>query len=70
MFSFIDKLFNIVVKDIETMDAGILKGKPVSDGYRKKVPEGFSQLTTSTHFPLVLLILKDDQTKINYCLSC
>ncbi|XP_037547171.1 vesicle-fusing ATPase [Nematolebias whitei] len=37
VFSFIDKLFNIVVKDIETMDAGILKGKPVSDGYRKKV---------------------------------
>uniref|UniRef100_A0A3Q2ZTU3 Vesicle-fusing ATPase n=1 Tax=Kryptolebias marmoratus TaxID=37003 RepID=A0A3Q2ZTU3_KRYMA len=37
VFSFIDKLFNIVVKDIETMDASILKGKPATDGYRKKV---------------------------------
>uniref|UniRef100_A0A8C6NUV8 Vesicle-fusing ATPase n=1 Tax=Nothobranchius furzeri TaxID=105023 RepID=A0A8C6NUV8_NOTFU len=37
VFSFSEKLFNIVVKDIETMDASILKGKPVCDDFRKKV---------------------------------
>uniref|UniRef100_A0A1A8EZI1 Vesicle-fusing ATPase n=1 Tax=Nothobranchius korthausae TaxID=1143690 RepID=A0A1A8EZI1_9TELE len=37
VFSFSEKLFNIVVKDIETMDASILKGKLVCDDSRKKV---------------------------------
>lgn len=36
VFSFCDKLFGLVVKDIEAMDASILKGEPAS-GKKQKV---------------------------------
>lgn len=37
VFSFCDKLFGLMVKDIEAMDASILKGEPAS-GKKQKVP--------------------------------
>lgn len=37
MFSFSNKLFNLVIKDIDAMDASILKGSNVSETSRKKV---------------------------------
>ena len=37
VFSFCDKLFGLVIKDIEAMDASILKGEPAS-GKKQKVP--------------------------------
>lgn len=37
MFSFCDKLFGLVVKDIEAMDASILKGEPGSGKKQQKV---------------------------------
>ncbi len=38
VFSFCDKLFGLMVKDIEAMDASILKGEPAS-GKKQKVPD-------------------------------
>lgn len=37
VFSFCDKLFGLMVKDIEAMDASILKGEPAT-GKKQKVP--------------------------------
>uniref|UniRef100_A0A3P9MQT2 Vesicle-fusing ATPase n=1 Tax=Oryzias latipes TaxID=8090 RepID=A0A3P9MQT2_ORYLA len=37
VFSFADKLFNLVVKEIEAMDASILKGERQAGGSKKKV---------------------------------
>lgn len=37
VFSFCDKLFGLVVKDIEAMDASILKGEPASGKKQQKV---------------------------------
>lgn len=37
VFSFCDKLFGLVVKDIEAMDASILKGEPASGKKPQKV---------------------------------
>ncbi|KAM4524525.1 vesicle-fusing ATPase-like [Odontesthes bonariensis] len=40
VFSFSDKLFNLLIKDMEAMDASILKGGHVSDASRKKIKVG------------------------------
>ncbi|KAM9715486.1 vesicle-fusing ATPase-like [Menidia menidia] len=40
VFSFSDKLFNLVIKDIDAMDASILRGKNVSDAPGKKINVG------------------------------
>ena len=44
MFSFCDKLFGLVIKDIEAMDSSILKGEQ-SSGKKQKVPD---QITASS----------------------
>ncbi|MEQ2271115.1 hypothetical protein XENORESO_021947 [Xenotaenia resolanae] len=44
VFSFCDKLFGLVVKDIEAMDASILKGDPASGKKPQKVPDLFKEL--------------------------
>lgn len=38
VFSFCDKLFGLMVKDIEAMDASILRGEPAT-GKKQKVPD-------------------------------
>ncbi|KAF7649274.1 hypothetical protein LDENG_00144160 [Lucifuga dentata] len=40
VFSFCDKLFGLVVKDIEAMDASILKGEPASGKKQQKIDIG------------------------------
>ncbi|MEQ2276266.1 hypothetical protein XENORESO_016669, partial [Xenotaenia resolanae] len=40
VFSFSDKLFNLVVKDIEAMDASILREGKMSDASGKKIKVG------------------------------
>ncbi|XP_071330851.1 vesicle-fusing ATPase isoform X5 [Trachinotus anak] len=40
VFSFCDKLFGLVVKDIEAMDASILKGEPASGKKQQKIDSG------------------------------
>uniref|UniRef100_A0A7N8YA14 Vesicle-fusing ATPase n=1 Tax=Mastacembelus armatus TaxID=205130 RepID=A0A7N8YA14_9TELE len=40
VFSFCDKLFGLVVKDIEAMDASILKGEPASGKKQQKIDVG------------------------------
>ncbi|XP_072229192.1 vesicle-fusing ATPase-like isoform X2 [Leuresthes tenuis] len=40
VFSFSEKLFNLVIKDMEAMDPSILKGKHVSDPSGKKIKVG------------------------------
>lgn len=37
VFSFCDKLFSLLVKDIEAMDASILKGEPATGKKQQKV---------------------------------
>lgn len=39
VFSFCDKLFGLVVKDIEAMDASILKGEAATGKKPQKVPD-------------------------------
>lgn len=38
VFSFCDKMFGVMIKDIEAMDASILKGEPAS-GKKQKVAD-------------------------------
>ncbi|XP_023272149.1 vesicle-fusing ATPase isoform X1 [Seriola lalandi dorsalis] len=40
VFTFCDKLFGLVVKDIEAMDASILKGEPASGKKQQKIDNG------------------------------
>ncbi|KAG7237413.1 hypothetical protein INR49_032384 [Caranx melampygus] len=40
VFSFCDKLFGLMVKDIEAMDASILKGEPASGKKQQKIDNG------------------------------
>lgn len=40
VFSFCDKLFGLVIKDIEAMDASILKGEPEQKGKKQKIDIG------------------------------
>lgn len=56
VFSFCDKLFGLMVKDIEAMDASILKGEPAS-GKKQKVPDCMLRLMCALRF-----ILKSSKT--------
>lgn len=56
VFSFCDKLFGLMVKDIEAMDASILKGEPAS-GKKQKVPDCMLRLMCALRF-----ILKTSKT--------
>lgn len=47
MFSFCDKLFGLVVKDIEAMDASILKGEPATGKKQQKVTLSARSVTLS-----------------------
>ena len=50
VFSFCDKLFGLMVKDIEAMDASILKGEPAS-GKKQKVPDHMPRLMCFEIYP-------------------
>lgn len=49
MFSFCDKLFGLMVKDIEAMDASILKGETATGKKQKVYLSVFSSVSHSYH---------------------
>lgn len=51
MFSFCDKLFGLMVKDIEAMDASILRGETAS-GKKQKVPDHIAELVVNVVWDL------------------
>uniref|UniRef100_A0A8C9ZKI9 Vesicle-fusing ATPase n=1 Tax=Sander lucioperca TaxID=283035 RepID=A0A8C9ZKI9_SANLU len=51
VFSFCDKLFGLMVKDIEAMDASILRGETAS-GKKQKVPDHIAELVVNVVWDL------------------